>query len=259
MCASVPAQRPARGSNLVRFAQNLPFGKHVASIESVYVLPLVCYISVSSPEEDRAEADPSGGSLGSSADPASSLQLAGAFTVEPHSAVPRILLYKVSELGQPDTIHKFTTRYSAEAHSALAAQGLAPELLAPVEQLPGGWLWVRMQLMNGPWWNMEHFLLERGTLSQIEAAFTAVQSALGRAHETLLDGGKLVWGDARPNNVLLRWCVPTACGNLGAHAWHTHMIYFMLCAASAWQPRLLASNHQICLLVVYLFSEADWA
>ncbi|CAL8469235.1 g8776 [Coccomyxa elongata] len=55
-------------------------------------------------------------------------------------------------------------------------------------------------------WSSLLCILQSGDLEQIRAAVAAAQGALARAHAIRLGkDSKLVWGDARPSNFLLRW------------------------------------------------------
>ncbi|CAL8468189.1 g7728 [Coccomyxa elongata] len=116
--------------------------------------------------------------------------------------VPQKLLYKLVEPDGGDSVVKFATRYSEEAHRALAAQELAPELLE-VRQLPGGWFQIHMELLDAPWCSLLE-LLRSEDHDVVFSAWKAAEEALARAHAITLEEGQLVWGDARPSNFRLR-------------------------------------------------------
>ena len=143
---------------------------------------------------------------------ASSVQLAAGVKVQPIQGVPNRLLYKLVEPDGGGSVVKFATRYGVEAHSALAAQRLAPELLG-VEELPGGWLQIHMELLDAPWRSLLELLRSEGR-DVVLSAWAAAEKALARAHAITLKEGQLVWGDARPNNFRLHKFVV-----LHAHAW----------------------------------------
>ena len=132
--------------------------------------------------------------------------------MQPIQDVPQRLLYKLVEPDGVGSVVKFATRYGVEAHSALAAQRLAPELLG-VRQLPGGWLDIHMELLDAPWCSLLELLRSEGR-DVVLSAWAAAEEALARAHAITLKEGQLVWGDARPGNFLLRTFVA-----LHAHAW----------------------------------------
>ncbi len=161
---------------------------------------------------------------------ASSAQLAARVKVQPFQDVPQKLLYKLVEPDGGRSVVKFATRYSEEAHRALAAQKLAPELLE-VRRLPGGWFQIHMELLDAPWCSLLE-ILRSEYRDVVLSAWKAAEEALARAHAIMLEEGQLVWGDARPSNFRLH-----------AHAWqilHRKLrVICGSCAANAWLQTLL--------------------
>jgi hypothetical protein len=108
---------------------------------------------------------------------ASSLQLAARVKVQPIQDVPQKLMYKLVEPDGGRSVVKFATRYSEEAHRALAAQRLAPELLG-VEELPGGWYQIHMELLDAPWCSLLE-LLRSEDRDVVLSAWTAARGGAG--------------------------------------------------------------------------------
>ena len=125
-------------------------------------------------------------------------------------ATPDRLLYEQPQSNGKLLLMKFATRYGRYVHSTLAAVGLAPDLI-DVMALPGGWVMVVMELLDSTWQPLEECILtiSHSEWPEIEAA---VLKALARAHQLELPGGgKLVWADARPTNVMIRCVVHSPC------------------------------------------------
>ena len=114
------------------------------------------------------------------------------------------------EEGKSFVAKVVATPYPCQLHEELSDLGLAPKLVAPVEECPG-WVqvirmeyldpadgWTRLERFNGNWDALHEVALE---------ALESLQSCLD---------GKAVHGDLNPGNLLVRYAV-----NTGRVAWTT--------------------------------------
>ncbi|KAK9827555.1 hypothetical protein WJX74_010196 [Apatococcus lobatus] len=122
--------------------------------------------------------------------------------IHPHPGVPDKLLYICDRADGSCTVVKFTTTYCLRLHELLSDADLAPKLVDFVH-LPGGWLKVEMQFLNNKEWPSFQEVLDEGDESKIELARAAIMPCLAFLHN--MPDGPWVWGDARPNNIMLRW------------------------------------------------------
>ena len=95
------------------------------------------------------------------------------------------------------------TPYPCQLHEELSDLGLAPKLVAPVEEFPGQVQVIKMEYL-GPadgWMRLERFSGDWDALHEV--AMEALESL-----QTCLDG-KAVHGDLNPGNLLVRYAMST--------------------------------------------------
>jgi hypothetical protein len=157
----------------------------------------------------------------------------------------RQLLYQVATSEGALQLVKFCQRYGHTAHTAWASRGLAVPLL-DYHELPGGWKMVCMEnLSKQDGWRTLEQVLEQGRLAA-EARVVPPQLAdearrlLCAAHDVVVDGQRLVHGDVRNRNLMVRrvgephdglwqallidldWAAPQGCAYpLGINPWTT--------------------------------------
>ncbi len=125
-----------------------------------------------------------------------------------YTSVARVLpmLFDASEStpsGERRVLVKLARRYNHVVHRAVADAGLAPQLLEDPMQLPGGWVMVKMQLLDG-WQKLTKGDVRPGSAEgeELEAAATAIIASM---HAVRVQDKGVVHGDCRPNNIMFRY------------------------------------------------------
>jgi hypothetical protein len=117
-----------------------------------------------------------------------------------HASVVQLLhkqLYVAPLVGGGSVMVKYTQRYGADVHRAWASGGLAPRLLS-CQRMPGGWLEVRMEVMEPEdGWVMLSSCPAREELRGV------VLEHMQRAHNIDVSGRRGVHGDLRDCNVVV--------------------------------------------------------
>ena len=85
---------------------------------------------------------------------------------EPGYAGTRKLLFKATTTAGKTLCVKFTQTYNRAVHAAWAEAGLAPELHS-VEDLPGKWFQVNMELLGEGWECLDTLLLTGRSTPQV--------------------------------------------------------------------------------------------
>lgn len=106
---------------------------------------------------------------------------------------PDKLIFLAKTTDEQILFVKFTRKYSADAHIHCAKKGVAPPLHA-VETLPGAWLMVVMDLLDGALYHH---------LEDSHADRDQLRSRVTQAMEVLHQGG-YVHGDLRDVNLMIR-------------------------------------------------------